>query len=138
VSAVLTLFAVLRTLGSVGFSPTFQVHEEYEVSQTVEHRDHCKHGHSRHEKHEHHHHHHEVSIIFNGVSKEFTFRPEESVRTLLDKALREFHVANNPHTYGLFAPAGAELKDNETLQTAGVHCSEMLLLRASTVRAGHD
>lgn len=95
----------------------------------------CKHGHNR-EVEAAKQHHCDVTISFNGVKKEFTFRPDELVRKLLDQAIKEFHIAQNPHTYALFNTDGVELNDSETLHNAGVRCEDMLLLRPSTVKAG--
>jgi len=95
----------------------------------------CKHGHTR-EDEDAREHHCDVTISFNGVNKDFTFRPHELVRKLLDQAIKEFRITQNPHTYGLFNTDGVELKDSETLHNAGVRCEDMLLLRPSTVKAG--
>lgn len=108
------------------------------VSQTVEqHEERCAHGHLRHHKGaEHHREPHDVTITCNGIDKAFHFRSDELGRALLNRAIQEFRIVNNPHTYGLYNSAGSELNDNDTLEAAGVECGDTLLLRPSTVRAG--
>jgi hypothetical protein len=97
--------------------------------------DHCKHGH-RPEDEAVQHHECDITISFNGVKRDFNFRPHELIRKLLDQAIKEFGIAQNPHTYSLFDATGVELNDTETLHNAGVRCEDILLLRASTVKAG--
>ena len=96
----------------------------------------CSHGIGHHDGHAEHREEREVAVTCNGIEKSFKFRPDELVRALLARALQAFNVVNNPHTYGLYNAAGVELKDDFTLERAGVKCGDELLLRPSTVRAG--
>jgi hypothetical protein len=80
--------------------------------------------------------HREVTIIYNGVEKRFAYDADEKVRALLDKAIREFRITQNPHLLGLFNTEGRELPDNDTLKAAGVEPGATLLLRPSSVRGG--
>jgi hypothetical protein len=95
--------------------------------------DRCKHGHDRRHGHNEH---CDVAVVFNGVGKDFKIHASELVRSLLDRAIHDFHIAQNPHTYGLFNKDNVELNDKETLHAAGVRCCDTLLLRPSVVRAG--
>jgi hypothetical protein len=77
-----------------------------------------------------------VTITYNGDDKVFGYTPDEKVRTVLDRALNEFHVTSNPHLMGLFTEGNAELPDNSTMSAADVRPGELLVLRQSTVRGG--
>jgi hypothetical protein len=78
----------------------------------------------------------EVMVLYNGVPKKFEVRRDELVRHLLVEALQAFGPINAPHLLGLFNKAGAELKDDQTIEAAGVKPHEELLLRPSSVRGG--
>jgi hypothetical protein len=77
----------------------------------------------------------EVSVTYNGVKKPFEVRRNELVKTLLDKAIKEFGSPPNPHTLSLFKGT-EELQDGKTLEASGVKPHDMLLLRPSTVKGG--
>ncbi|MBI3699657.1 MAG: hypothetical protein HY242_04340 [Afipia sp.] len=76
-----------------------------------------------------------VEVLYNGVKKKFDVRPQETVKQLLEEAIREFGPLNNPHTLSLYKD-GKELSDNQTLKEAGVEAHDALLLRPSTVKGG--
>jgi hypothetical protein len=78
----------------------------------------------------------EVTVIYNGVPKEFEVRRDELVQRLLEQARQKFGVNQNPHLLGLFTKEGVELNDNQTIEAAGVKPHDVLLLRPSTVRGG--
>lgn len=80
--------------------------------------------------------HQQVEVMYNGVLKEFHYRPEERVEHLLNRARREFNVTLNPHLMGLFAEDGHELTDAQTLSEAHVEPDQELILRQSRVRGG--
>ena len=75
-------------------------------------------------------------MLYNGVPKKFEVRRDELVQRLLEQARQAFGPINNPHLLGLFTKEGAELKDDQTIEAAGVKPNEVLLLRPSTVRGG--
>jgi|SRR5579872_6937486 len=77
-----------------------------------------------------------VTVIYNGVPKNFEVRRDELVQRLLDQARQAFGPINNPHLLGLFKKDGVELQDNQTMEAAGVKPNEVLLLRPGTVRGG--
>jgi hypothetical protein len=78
----------------------------------------------------------EVKVIYNGVPKKFEVRRDELVKRLLDQARQAFGPINNAHLLGLFTKEGVELKDDQTIEAAGVKPDELLLLRPSTVKGG--
>jgi hypothetical protein len=78
----------------------------------------------------------EVTVLYNGVPKEFEVRLDELVQRLLEQARQAFGQITNPHLLGLFTKAGVELSDGQTIEAAGVKPHEVLLLRPSTVRGG--
>jgi hypothetical protein len=75
-----------------------------------------------------------VKVLYNGVDKSFEVRPVETVKHLLDEAIRVFGAAN-PHTLSLYE-GGTELADGQTLKEAGVKPDDRLLLRPSKVKGG--
>ncbi len=78
-----------------------------------------------------------VTVIFNGEGKEFRYDGNETVKSLLDKALAAFNVTVNPHTMSLFLASGAELKNEGlTLRDEGVRSGDELFLRTSEVKGG--
>lgn len=78
----------------------------------------------------------EVTVLYNGVPKKLEVRRDELVQRLLEKARAAFGPITNPHLLGLFNKEGVELKDDKTIEAAGVKPHEVLLLRPSTVRGG--
>jgi hypothetical protein len=78
----------------------------------------------------------EVTVLYNGVRKKFEVRRDELVQRLLDQSRQAFGPIPAPHLLGLFTKAGVELKDEQTIETAGVKPHEELLLRPSSVRGG--
>jgi chromosome segregation ATPase len=75
-----------------------------------------------------------VKVLYNGVVKTFEVRAEETVKHLLDEAIRAFGAVN-PHTLSLYKE-GKELADEQTLKAAGVEPNDQLLLRPSAVKGG--
>ncbi|HLH95608.1 MAG TPA: hypothetical protein VKW08_10880 [Xanthobacteraceae bacterium] len=76
-----------------------------------------------------------VEIFYDGVGKKFEVRAEETVKTLLDKAIAAFGPLTNPHMLSLYK-GGNELADAQTLKEAGVKPHDVLLLRPSKVKGG--
>jgi hypothetical protein len=77
-----------------------------------------------------------VTVLYNGVPKEFEVRRDELAQRLLEQARNAFGPIANPHLLGLFTKEGVELKDDQTIEAAGVKPRDVLLLRPSTVRGG--
>jgi hypothetical protein len=77
-----------------------------------------------------------VVISYDGVKKKFDAHPHESVKNLLEKAIKDFGITQNQHTLALFTLGNVELPDSETLKAAGVKPHEELLLRPSKVKGG--
>ena len=77
-----------------------------------------------------------VTIIYNGVTKKFEVRLDELVQRLLEQAKQAFGPIPNSRLLALFAKDGVELRDNQTIEAAGVKPHDVLLLRPSAVRGG--
>lgn len=75
-------------------------------------------------------------MLYNGVKKLFEVRRDELVKMLLDEAIQRFGPINNSHLLGLFTKTGVELRDDQTIEVAGVKPHEELLLRPSSVKGG--
>jgi hypothetical protein len=76
-----------------------------------------------------------VEVLYDGVEKTLEVRPEETVKTLLDKVIAAFGPLPTPHTLSLYK-GGEELADAQTLKDAGVKPHDVLLLRPSKVKGG--
>jgi len=76
-----------------------------------------------------------IEILYDGVKKKFEVRIEETVKMLLDNAIRAFGPLPNPHTLSLYKD-GKELADSLTIKEAGIKPHDVLLLRPSTVKGG--
>jgi len=76
-----------------------------------------------------------VEVLYDGVKKPFEVRIEETVKHLLDKAIRAFGPLPNPHTLSLYKD-GKELADTQTIKEAGIKPCDVLLLRPSKVKGG--
>jgi len=76
-----------------------------------------------------------VEVLYDGIKKPFVVRAEETVKTLLEKALAAFGPLPAPHTLSLYK-GGEELPDGKTLKEAGVNPHDILLLRPSKVKGG--
>jgi hypothetical protein len=74
-------------------------------------------------------------VTFNGQDKEIAYQPQATVGALLEHAKQAFGVQSN-HLLGLFNQAGAELKDDQSAQAAGIVRGALLVLRQSTVKGG--
>jgi hypothetical protein len=76
-----------------------------------------------------------IEVLYNGVKKSFEVGLQETVKHLLEQAIRAFGSVPNPHTLSLYRD-GKELPDGQTLKEAGVRPHDVLLLRPSTVKGG--
>jgi hypothetical protein len=77
-----------------------------------------------------------ISVIYNGVEKEFRIKPNETVKQLLDQAIQAFGITANVHTLSLYSEGGQELGDGQTIKDAGIKPHNELLLRPSAVKGG--
>jgi hypothetical protein len=77
-----------------------------------------------------------VTVVYNGVEKTLDANVHQTVRALLEHAVRAFSITSNPHILSLFNDAGTELNDQISVEQAGIHQGSELLLRASAVKGG--
>lgn len=103
-------------------------HAEHDVEKAVEEIKKAEHESERHEF--------KVTVLYDGVKKKFEVRLDETVKKLLDQAIKEFGPLPNPHTLSLFTEAGVELPDAQTIKEAGIKPHDELLLRPSKVKGG--
>jgi hypothetical protein len=78
-----------------------------------------------------------VEIVYNGIGKPLQVEPEESVTAVLQKAIAEFHITQNPHLLSLFRQDGSVVPENESVERAGLKPGEVLLLRPNAVKGGN-
>jgi hypothetical protein len=77
-----------------------------------------------------------VEIIYNGITKKLEVEREEQVAAVLQKAIAEFHITQNPHLLSLFRQNGSVVPENESVERAGLKPGEILLLRPNAVKGG--
>jgi hypothetical protein len=78
----------------------------------------------------------DIAVLYNGRIDRFAHKADETVGTLLAKAIERFGVVSEPHRLSLFDATGRELPDAETLHQAKVKAGAELVLRQSTVKGG--
>jgi hypothetical protein len=78
----------------------------------------------------------DIEVVYNGIGKSLQVEPQESVTTLLQKAIQEFHITQNPHLLSLFRQVGSVVPENESVERAGIKPREILLLRPNAVKGG--
>jgi proteasome lid subunit RPN8/RPN11 len=77
-----------------------------------------------------------VEIIYNGITKKLEVELEEKVAAVLQKAIAEFHITQNPHLLSLYRQDGSQVPENESVERAGLRPGETLLLRPNAVKGG--
>lgn len=78
-----------------------------------------------------------VEIIYNGITKKLQVEPEERVTAVLQRAIAEFHITQNPHLLSLYQQDGSLVPENESVERAGIKPREVLLLRPNVVKGGN-
>jgi hypothetical protein len=77
-----------------------------------------------------------VEVVYNGIPKKLQIEPQEQVAAVLQKAIAEFHITQNPHLLSLFRQDGSVVPENESVERAGLKPHEVLLLRPNAVKGG--
>src|SRR5260370_11990337 len=77
-----------------------------------------------------------VEIIYNGITKKLEVVGEEQVAAMLQKAIAEFHITQNPHLLSLYRQDGSLVPETESVERAGIRPREALLLRPNAVKGG--
>jgi hypothetical protein len=78
-----------------------------------------------------------VEIIYNGITKKLQVEPEEQVTAVLQRAIAEFHITQNPHLLSLYRQDGSLVAEGESVERAGIKPGEVLLLRPNAVKGGN-
>ncbi len=79
----------------------------------------------------------EIAITYSGPDKEIEVSKDETIATVLARAIAAFSITANQHTLALYTPDGVELRDeSQTVKSAGIKKRDRLLLRPSAVKAG--
>jgi hypothetical protein len=77
-----------------------------------------------------------VEIIYNCITKKLEVELEEKVAAVLQKAIAEFHITQNPHLLSLYRQDGSQVPEHESVDRAGIKPREILLLRPNAVKGG--
>lgn len=78
----------------------------------------------------------EIEVVYNGLSKLLEVSKDETISSLLQKAIAAFGNLPAPHTLALYDADGHELQDGNTVHGSKITKGDRLLLRPSTVKAG--
>lgn len=79
----------------------------------------------------------EIAITYSGPDKTVEVEKDETIASVLAKAIAAFAISSNQHTLALYTAEGVELRDeSQTVKSAGIKKRDRLLLRPSTVKAG--
>ncbi len=78
-----------------------------------------------------------VEIIYNGITKKLQVEPEEQVTAVLQRAIAEFHITQNPHLLSMYRQDGSLVAEGESVERAGINPGEILLLRPNAVKGGN-
>jgi hypothetical protein len=78
----------------------------------------------------------EIGVVYNGTEKHQSVTRDELIKAVLDRAIQEFHITQQPHTLSLFAEDGHELSDNTTVGQNDLSKKSVLYLRPSKVKGG--
>lgn len=79
----------------------------------------------------------DVEIVYNGITKPLKVESHESVTAVLQRAVAEFHITQNPHLLSLYRQDGSVVPENESVERAGLKPGEVLLLRPNAVKGGN-
>lgn len=80
----------------------------------------------------------DVTLIYNGLTREIEFQQNDLVGEIRARAMERFGITQNQHLLALWSEAGAELPDDKTAHDVGIRPHDKLLLRPSAVRGGGD
>lgn len=78
----------------------------------------------------------EIEVVYNGLSKRVEVSKDETISSVLQKAIAAFGNLPAPHTLALYDADGHELPDGNTVHGSKIKKGDRLLLRPSTVKAG--
>lgn len=76
-----------------------------------------------------------VAVNHGGDVHKFPYKADELVQTLIETALKHFHVVFQPHQVGLFEH-GRLLDPTMTLSAAGVRAGDELVLKQTVQQGG--
>ncbi len=78
-----------------------------------------------------------ISVIYNGVEKPLHVNKHESIKAVLEAAIKLFPVTEQRHLLALFDLQGRELTDeNQSVEGAGLTLGSRVVLRQSAVKGG--
>ncbi len=77
-----------------------------------------------------------LQISYNGENKQLPVELTMTVATVVQEAIREFHITQNPHLLSLYAEDGRALHDGESLAAQNVQFGVKLLFCPVSVKGG--
>lgn len=78
----------------------------------------------------------DILVIYNGVEKKIEVNRNETIKSVLERAIHAFGQLPNPHMLSLWTSDGRELNDAEHVGEAGIKPHDRLLLRPGQVKGG--
>jgi len=78
----------------------------------------------------------EVPVVYNGVTREVEAEPHEQVVALLQRAIHDFGITQQPHLLSLFRQDGTKVEEHQSVSQAALNEETLLLLRPDAVKGG--
>ena len=78
----------------------------------------------------------QVPVIYKGETKLINANAHQQTNALLEHAIHEFQVTNQPHLLSLFREDGTRVEANQSLAEAGITAHTTLQLRPDAVKGG--
>jgi predicted transcriptional regulator len=73
---------------------------------------------------------------YNGETRRIEVNAHQAVKALLEHAIKEFNVTNQPHLLSLFREDGTRVEENQSIEEAGITPMTTLQLRPDAVKGG--
>lgn len=77
-----------------------------------------------------------IGVVYNGVEKKLEVKSHQTVRAVLEHAIRLFSINTQPHVLSLFTMQGQELPETISVTAAGLREGSVVYLRQSAVKGG--
>jgi hypothetical protein len=77
-----------------------------------------------------------IQVLYNGLTETLNVVSREQIVAVLNRAANLFHINQNRHLLSLFLPDGSEIRDQQSVEDAGLKPGELIALRPSTVKGG--
>jgi hypothetical protein len=77
-----------------------------------------------------------IQVLYNGLTETLSVVSREQITAVLNRAANAFHITQNRHLLSLFLPDGSEVRDQQSVEDAGLRPGALIALRPSAVKGG--